>query len=68
MDKGKGPILIEPLIAKIVLHRFKNDPKVKVRALDANGQVLPTKVVLKWVKNNLVTTWIPAAFYLEIYK
>ncbi len=68
MDKGKGPILIEPLIAKIILHRFKNDPKLKARALDANGHVIPTKIQQKWLKNNLVTGWIPSAFYLEFYK
>ena len=56
---------MEPLQAKITLFRYKKDPKLKARALDVNGQVLPPKVHLKWVGNNLEVAWIPGAFYLD---
>jgi len=68
LSLGTAPILVEPLVAKFVLYRLKADPKLKVRALDANGQPLPVKVTTKWVKNNLVFFWLPSAFYLEVYK
>jgi hypothetical protein len=65
---GKGPILVEPLQAKITLFRYKAEPKLGVRALDANGQILKEKIHVKWVKNNLVFSWVPEASYVEIYK
>lgn len=65
---GKAPILLEPLQGKITLFRYKSDTKLRVRALDANGQVLQKKVPMKWAKNNLVISWIPSAIYLEIFK
>ncbi len=68
LEKGKGPILVEPLEARIVLYRFKKDPGLKVRALDINGKALSGKLPIKWVKNNLVVSWIPSAFYFEILK
>ena len=68
LSAGTAPILVEPLSAKIVLYRFAKDAKLKVRALDANGQLIKAKVPAKWVKNNLVISWIPSAFYLELYK
>ncbi len=68
ISAGKAPILMEPFQAKIALFRYKADPQLRVRALDVNGQVLKTKVHFKWAKNNLVFSWIPGAFYLEIYK
>ncbi|HEY5040312.1 MAG TPA: hypothetical protein VIJ93_14705, partial [bacterium] len=68
ISAGKAPILVEPLKAQIVLYRFKKDTGLKVRALDANGAVLKTKVSSKWVKNNLVFSWVPSAFYLEMVK
>ena len=68
ISAGTAPILAEPLSAKIVLYRFAKDPKLKVRALDANGQPIKAKVPTKWVKNNLVLSWIPSAFHLELYK
>ena len=67
LSVGKSPILLEPLKAKITLFRYKADPQLRARALDANGQVLPVKVPLKWVKNNLVFSWVPSAFYVEIF-
>ncbi len=68
LNPGKAPILVEPLNAKIVLYRFQADPKLKIRALDANGQPLKTRVSAKWVKNSYVFSWVSSAFYLEIYK
>ena len=68
LTAGRAPILVEPLSAKIVLYRFIQDPKLRVRALDANGQPLKTKVSAKWVKNSFVFSWVPSAFYLEVYK
>ncbi len=68
LSAGKAPILVEPLAAKIVLYRFMHDPKLKIRALAANGQPIKTKVPAKWVKNSLVFSWIPSAFYLEVFK
>lgn len=68
ISPGKVPILVEPLQAKITLLRYKADPKLRIRALDANGQSLQTKVHVKWVKKNLVFSWVPGAFYLEIFK
>jgi hypothetical protein len=68
ISAGKAPILVEPLKAQFVLYRFKKDTGLKVRALDANGAVLKTKVPTKWIKNNLVFSWLPSAFYLEITK
>jgi len=68
LSPGQAPILVEPFQAKITLFRYQKDPKLKVRALDANGHPLSQKVPFKWAKNNLVLTWVPSAFYLEIYK
>ncbi len=68
ISQGQAPILVEPLQAKITLCRYKPDSQLRVRALDASGQSLKTKVHFKWVKNNLVFSWVPGAFYLEIYK
>ncbi len=68
ISPGMAPILVEPLSAKFVLYRPKADPKLKVRALDVNGQPIKTRVSAKWVKNSLVFSWIPSAFYLEIFK
>ena len=68
LAQGKDPILVEPLKAKFALYRYKPDPGLKVRALDADGQVLKKKVAYRWVKNSLVFSWIPSAFYFEIYK
>lgn len=68
ISAGTAPILVEPLSAKITVYRFKKDPALKVRALDANGQPLTVKVPAKWAKNNLVLSWVPSAFYLEVYK
>lgn len=65
---GKAPILREPLQAKITIFRYKSDPKLEVRALDANGQTLKTKIRIKWAKNNLVFSWVPGAFYMEVFK
>jgi hypothetical protein len=65
---GTGPILVEPLQAKMTLFRYQKDAKLKARALDASGQVLKMKVPIKWAKNNLVISWVPAAFYIELYK
>jgi len=56
------------LKAHIVLYRYKNDPALRVHALDASGQPLKTKVPAKWVQNSLVLSWVPEAFYLEISK
>jgi hypothetical protein len=66
--QGTAPILVEPLKAKVTLFRYQKDAKLKARALDANGQVLKIKVPIKWAKNNLVISWVPAAFYIELYK
>jgi hypothetical protein len=68
LNAGKAPILVEPLSAKVVLYRPKADPKLKIRALDANGQPLKLRVPAKWVKNSFVFSWVPSAFYLEIFK
>ncbi len=68
LSAGKAPILVEPLAAKIVLYRFIHDSKLKIRALDASGQPIKVKVPAKWVKNSFVFSWVPSAFYLEIYK
>lgn len=68
LNRGAGPVLFEPLEAKITLFRYHKDPKLRVRGLDANGQPLQSKVPVKWIKNSLVINWIPAAFYLEIFK
>ena len=68
ISTGQRPLLLEPLQAKITLFRFKKDPKIHVRGLDADGSVLNEKVPVNWVKNNLIISWIPKAFYLEIYK
>ncbi|HJT24645.1 MAG TPA: hypothetical protein VJ873_08725, partial [bacterium] len=59
---------VEPLQAKIVLFRYKADSKLMVRALDANGQILKSRVRFKWAKNNLVFSWVPGAFYMEVFK
>jgi hypothetical protein len=68
ISQGAAPILVEPLQAKMTLFRYQKDAKLKARALDANGQVLKIKVPTKWAKNNLVISWVPAAFYIELYK
>lgn len=68
ISQGQAPILVEPLQAKITLFRYKSDPKLGVRALDANGQIMNTKVRAKWAKNNLIFSWVPGAFYLEVFK
>jgi hypothetical protein len=68
LDKGKDPVLKEPLIATITLKRLRKDPKLKVRGLDANGKVLDVKVSSKWSKNNLVISWVPSVIYLEVYR
>jgi len=68
LSAGGGPVLIEPLQAKIILHRFKKDPSLKVRALDAGGSPLKTRVPAKWVGNSFTLSWVPEAFYLEIYR
>ena len=68
ISMGKSPILLEPLKAKITLFRYKPDPDLRARALDANGQVLPVKVPLKWARNNLVFSWVPSAFYVELFR
>ncbi len=68
LDAGKAPILVEPLKTRIVLYRYQQSPNLKVRALDMAGQPLKTKVPVKWVKNSLVLSWVPGAFYLEIAK
>ncbi len=66
--QGTAPILAEPLQAKITLFRYKADPQLGVRALDANGQIMNIRVRSKWAKNNLVFSWIPGAFYMEVFK
>jgi hypothetical protein len=66
--QGTAPILVEPLKAKMTLFRYQRDAKLKARALGANGQVLKIKVPIKWAKNNLVISWVPDAFYIELYK
>jgi len=68
LNTGNSPILVEPLSAKFVLYRPKADPKLKIRALDANGQPVKSRVPAKWTKNSFVFSWIPSAFYLEIFK
>lgn len=68
LSAGKAPILMEPLQAKITLFRYKSDPKLEIRALDANGQPLKAKVRIKWAKNNLIFSWVSGAVYLEILK
>jgi hypothetical protein len=68
LSAGQGPILVEPLRAKITLYRTQKDPSLKVRALDANGSPLKVRVPVKWVGNSLVLSWIPEAFYLEVYR
>ena len=68
LDKGKGPLLKEPLTATITLKRLCKDPKLKVRGLDANGKVIDVKVSSKWSKNNLVISWSPSVIYLEVYR
>jgi hypothetical protein len=68
MDKGKAPLLVEPLNAKITLKRLRKDPQLMVRALDANGKQLSEKVPVKWSGNNLTLTWIAPAFYMEVYR
>ncbi len=68
IDKGKAPLLFEPLSAKITLKRGRQDLKLKARALDANGKAIAVKVPLKWSKNNLTLSWVPSAFYLEVYR
>jgi hypothetical protein len=68
IDPGKGPILVEPLNAKIALYRYQRETGLKVRALDAIGKPLKIKVPVKWVKNTLILSWVPSAFYLEIFK
>jgi hypothetical protein len=78
-DQGKPPVLVEPLIAKITLKRFRKDPNLKVRGLDANGKVVAAKISSKWSKNNRVgssagyqwhwvISWVPSISYLEIYR
>jgi hypothetical protein len=68
LDNGKPPVLVEPLTAKITLKRFRKDPKLKVRGLDANGKVVAIKISSKWSKNNWVISWVPSISYLEIYR
>ncbi len=68
ISQGSGPILTEPLQAKMTLFRYQKDAKLKARALDVDGQVLKIKVPIRWVKNNLVISWVPATFYIELYK
>jgi hypothetical protein len=68
MDKGKAPLLVEPLTAEITLKRQVKDIKLKVRGLDANGKELPVKVASKWSGNKWILTWAPSIFYLEIYR
>ncbi len=68
MDKGKSPLLVEPLTAKITLKRVAKDPKLKVRGLDANGKEVAVKIPAKWSGDRWVLNWVPSAFYLEIYR
>jgi hypothetical protein len=68
LDKGKTPVLKEPLSAKITLKRLRKDPKLRVRGLDANGKVMPVKISSRWSNNNWVITWEPSAVYLEVYR
>jgi hypothetical protein len=68
LEPGTSPILVEPLSAKFTIHRREMDPQLKIRALDANGQPLKTKVPFKWAKTHLSFSWIPKAIYLEIYQ
>lgn len=68
MDKGRSPLLVEPLSAKITLKRSHKDPKLKVRALDANGKEISIKVPVRWSGRDLTLSWVPSAFYLEIYR
>ncbi len=68
ISTGTGPVLVEPLQAKITIFRFQKDAKVKARALDAQGEILKGKVPVKWAKNNMLISWVPGAFYIELYK
>jgi hypothetical protein len=68
LDKGKSPVLVEPLTAKITLKRFRKDAKLKVRGLDANGKVIQTRIPSRWTKNNWIISWVPSISYLEIYR
>jgi hypothetical protein len=68
LDKGKAPVLVEPLTAKITLKRLRKDPKLKIRGLDADGKGVEAKVSSRWSKNNLIISWLPSVFYLEIYR
>jgi hypothetical protein len=68
LDKGKIPVLVEPLTAKITLKRIRKDPKLKVRGLDANGKAVETKIPSRWSKNYWIISWVPSVYYLEIYR
>jgi hypothetical protein len=68
LEPGKGPVLMEPIQAKIVLYRFKKDARLKVRALDQEGKSMKVSIPTRWVGNNLSFTWVPGIFYLELFK
>jgi hypothetical protein len=68
IEKGREPILLEPVQAKVTLFRYQKDPTLKIRALGFDGQPLNKKVPVKWGKTNLVIQWPSDAYFLEILK
>ncbi|HVM33250.1 MAG TPA: hypothetical protein VMU88_08970 [bacterium] len=68
LSLGQGPIWAEPLKAKILIYRANRDPRLKAQALGADLKPLDAKVPLQWKGNNLSLSWVPGAFYLELYK
>jgi hypothetical protein len=65
---GKGPILMEPLNAKVTICRLAKDSALKIRALDAFGMPLKAKVPFQWKGPNLLVSWVSGAVYLEVFK
>lgn len=68
IEKGRAPILLEPVQAKVTLFRYQKDPALKVRALGWDGQPIKKKVSMKWAKTNLVIQWPSDLYFLEIVK
>jgi hypothetical protein len=66
VERGRDPILLEPVQAKVTLFRYQKDPTLKVRALGWDGQPLKDKIKMKWAKTNLTLQWPLKAFFLEI--
>jgi hypothetical protein len=68
IERGRAPILLEPVQAKVILFRYQKDPALKVRALGWDGQPLKTRVPMKWAKTNLVLQWPSDVYFLEVVK